>query len=91
MSKRFNKLIKPAFTREYEEKLFDTFTVKMNKEERLALNEWKKLIRQPKDSTALKQLATIGAKVIQKQETTEILEVLFNNQRKNKRIGINEW
>jgi hypothetical protein len=79
------------FTRYNEDKAADTFTVKFNAEERLDFNRWKKLIRQPKDSTAIKQLATIGAKVILRQETSEVLEVLFNNERKNKRTGIVEW
>jgi len=74
-----------------EKKKGDSFTIWLNEEERRQLEEWKKLIRQPKDSTAVKQLATIGAKLIERQETKEIIEVLFNNDRKNTRTGINDY
>ena len=75
----------------HEEKKTESFTVKLNAEERAELNAWKNMIHQPKDSTCMKQLARIGAKVIQRPETAEFLGVIFNNDRKNRRTGLNEW
>jgi len=76
------------FYRVHEQKKEDTFTVKLNEEERRNLEEWKKAIHQEKDSTALKQLAYIGAEVILDQKTKKIIEILLNNYRKNKRLGV---
>lgn len=77
-----------AFKRSSEEKKTDTFTVKLNSDERLWLEGMKKLLQQEKDSTALKQLASIGSKVLLDKKTSEILELVMNNYRKNKRLGI---
>lgn len=66
----------------------DTFTVKLNVEERKLLDAMKKVLEQPKDSTCLKQLAFIGAKVLGEPKTDEILRVVFKNKRNNKRAGI---
>lgn len=66
----------------------DTFTIKLNKEEREELDNWKFLIQQEKDSTAIKQLAKIGAKVLLKEEVRLINEVTLNNYRRNKRLNI---
>lgn len=76
-----------AFRAYNEEKKDDTFTVKLNPEERIEFDIWKKIIEQPKDSTALKQLASIGAKVLQQHSMSLILETIFKNKRKNKRSG----
>ena len=76
------------FTRYNEEKKNDTFTIWLNKEERELLEESKKILEQPKDSTALKTLAWIGAKTIGTEKTSYILGVVFDNKRKNKRLGI---
>jgi len=77
-----------------EEKAFDKFetiSIKLNKEERLRLNEAKKLLQQPKDGTALKQVFEIGlAFVIQDQKTRLLIETIFNNKRRNERLGITE-
>lgn len=76
------------FTRMNEEKKADTFTIKFNELERKEFDEFKQAIQQKKDSTALKQLAWIGAKVILEEKTKEILKVALNNYRKNKRMGV---
>ena len=68
----------------------DTFNVRMNEEERAEFNEAKRKIRQVKDSTAIKQLAKIGMYVLQSREIGHIVETLFNNDRRNKRIGVSE-
>ncbi len=80
-----------AFTRYHEDKKADTFTVKLNSDERKDLEDMKILLNQKKDSTAMKQLATIGAKVLLEAKTTYIINTLFKNKRKNKRIGIMEY
>lgn len=71
-----------------EGKKVDAFTVRLNEEERLQLEKDKKIIQQTKDSTAIKQLASIGSKVIHSQNIKEILEVIIGNKRKNKRQNI---
>lgn len=79
------------FVRMNEEKPSDHITLKINPEERAHIERMKKIIRQPKDSTAIKQLMFIGSEVVLSKETYAILEVLFNNTRKNKRLGITEF
>jgi len=65
----------------------DTFTIRLNMEERGLLNQCKGLIEQSKDSTALKTLAWIGAKVIHEEKTKYIIDTLFKNKRNNERTG----
>lgn len=74
-----------------EEKREDVFAIKLNKDERLYLERLKEVIEQEKDSTAIKQLAWIGAKVILADGTMQILETIFENKRKNKRIGVQQF
>lgn len=69
----------------------DTFTVKLNKEERKVLDECKEIMEQEKDSTAIKQLAWIAAKVLHEEKISYILGTVFENKRKNKRLGIVEF
>lgn len=67
----------------------DIFTVKFDKEfTREYFDESKHIIQQEKDSTAIKQLAIIGSKVIREEKNKKILEIILNNYRKNKRLGI---
>lgn len=74
-----------------ENKRVDTFTIRLNTEERKEFDEYKKLIQQKKDSTAFKQLAVIGAKTTQRQEVKEILGIVQGNKRRNKRLGIADF
>ena len=76
------------FIRYHEEKPVDSFSVRLNDEERALLDVCKKIIEQQKDSTALKTLAWIGAKVIHEPKTAYLIETLFKNKRKNDRLGI---
>ena len=69
----------------------DTFTVRLNKEERADLEACKKILNQTKDSTAFKQLATIGSKVLHDPKTATIINTIFGNKRKNERLGIIEF
>lgn len=82
---------KKPFRRYNEEKKNDTFTVWLNDQEREVLDKAKKIIEQPKDSTALKQLAWIGAKIIGRPEMSYVLGTIFSNKRKNERLGIVEF
>ena len=79
------------FTRYNEEKKVDSFTVRVNEEEREILNRCKSLIEQPKDSTALKTLAWYGAKVLHEEKTKYLIDTLFKNRKKNYRMGITEF
>ena len=80
-----------AFRPYHLNKRVDSFTVRLNDEERERLEEDKKIIEQKKDSTAIKQLALIGSNVIREQKTASILGVLFKNKRNNKRIGVADF
>lgn len=80
-----------TFQRKSEEVTADIVTIKLNSEERASLEAMKKVLEQEKDSTAIKQLASIGTKVLLRQETAHILETVFANKRKNKRLGINNF
>ena len=71
-----------------EDKKLDAFTVRLNDEERKALDECKKILEQEKDSSALKQLAWIGANVLHDQNISYVLGTVFRNKRNNKRLGI---
>lgn len=74
-----------------ENKKVDSFTIRLNEEERQQFDKDKKTIQQIKDSTAMKQLAYIGAKVIHSQNIADILEVIIGNKRKNKRSNIADF
>jgi hypothetical protein len=76
------------FRRYHDEKSVDSFSVRLNKDERELLEKSKKIIEQSKDSTALKSLAWIGAKVLHEEKTSYILATLFKNKRNNQRLGI---
>lgn len=66
----------------------DSFTINLNEEERKDFEELKKILEQEKDATAMKQLASIGAKTLLDPKVGLVLEVVFKNKRKNKRLGI---
>jgi hypothetical protein len=73
---------------EDEDKRYKRFTVRLNELEQKDLQEDMRLLKQPKDSTALKQLARIGHYVIHEDLTGRILKVVLENKRKNERLGI---
>ena len=66
------------------------YTFRLNKEEQANLKECMILLQQEKVSTALKQLANLGMFVLHERSMAHILDVLANNIRRNKRIGIEE-
>ena len=69
----------------------DTFTCAINQDERALLERMKSVLEQEKDSTALKTLAWIGAKVLQEEKMSYVLSVIYANKRKNKRIGVAQF
>jgi hypothetical protein len=81
------------FTLEEEEniKTFKVVSVKMNREEYYKLQDMKKILEQPKDSTALKFLGVLGAEVVLEQKTRIIIEALFKNKKNNQRTGLTEF
>jgi hypothetical protein len=70
-----------------DEPKLDTFTVRLNAEERLQLNADKLIIRQPKDSSAIKELAEIGHNVLHDPLLGGILKTVLENIRKSARSG----
>jgi len=66
------------------------FTIRLNNDEYNQLVEAKKVLKQPKDSTAFKMLAEIGANVLHDSLTGNIIKTIFANKRRNERLGINE-
>lgn len=74
-----------------KEKNHEIVSVKLNKEEYSKLQELKKKIEQPKDSTAIKTLMELGAEVILEPKTRLILDTLFKNRRNNQRTGLTEF
>jgi len=82
---------KKPFRKYHELKKVDSFTVRLNAQERMMLEQCKTILEQSKDSTALKQLAFIGADVLHEQKITRLLALLFKNKRNNERLGIAEF
>lgn len=81
-------LEKQKFT-DYGKEKADVFPVRLNVEERKELDQVKMFIKQPKDSTAVKQLVKIGiAVVIHDKKTKALLEIILNNARRNNRTGV---
>lgn len=74
-----------------KEKNFEIISVKMNREEYAKLQELKRRIEQPKDSTAIKTLMELGAEVILDSKTALILDTVFKNKRNNQRTGLNNF
>lgn len=83
---------RPAFTptklEEEREDKGKIFTIRLNAEELKNLKAAQNILQQEKDSTTLKQLAMFGLYVLHDRSTAYILQVLNDNIRKNKRIGI---
>lgn len=84
-------IIQKPFTRYNEEKKADTFTIRLNKQEREQLENDKKKLQQAKDSTAFKQLADIGRIVLHEGKTARIISIVTHNKRRNRRVGIADF
>jgi hypothetical protein len=88
-----DNLVRPPFTRvrldeEREKDKGIQITVWLNEEEQLILSNARRLLHQPKNATALKMLAVIGANILNDPKTRQILEYVWKNLEKNKRTGI---
>ena len=77
------------FRRKDEYKTRDIVPVPFDKSfTREQLENDKLLLQQTKDATAIKQLAKIGSIVLHEKKTAKILDIIMNNKRKNKRLGV---
>jgi len=76
-----------AFRAYHEEKVRDSFTVNVNKEERRLLDQGKDFLNNSMDSTVLKKLAWIGLNEIQSKKTKAMLEIILDERRKAKQRG----
>lgn len=86
-------LIRPAFTRTRtdEERAEDESKViplRLNKEELAMLEADGKFLEQEKLSTVIKQLMKIGHDAIHDPKTYKLIETVFINKRRNKRLGL---
>lgn len=70
-----------------KKKRADVVSLWLNDEEREELDRCKRILEQPKDSTAVKTLARLGAFLIGRPETDYILATVFKNRRNNERSG----
>ena len=80
----------PGLLEEERSDTKDYFTVRLNREERAELDADKRFLRQPKDSTAIKQLAELGRIVTHDPIIRTLALRILNNERRNKRTGIVE-
>ena len=79
--------------REQDARLNDegvVFTVRLNKAEKMQLYRAKKVLKQTKNGTALKQLAAIGSAVLQDRLIGGILRLVLKNKGLNVKIGITD-
>ena len=74
-----------------KEKGVITVSVKLNLDEQAQLVKDKSRLNQPKDSTAIKQLMSIGSKVIHDEKIGRYIDIVLENKRKNKRLGIADY
>jgi formamidopyrimidine-DNA glycosylase len=72
---------KKPFTRMHEKKKHDTFTVRVNEEERLMIDSAKVLLDLESDSTTLKVLATVGLNVLNTTFSSKTLKYLTSAKR----------
>ena len=69
----------------------DVISIKLNDEWKEVLAELQILLEQEKTSTIIKQSLLITTKVLNQDLQQTILGVVFENKRKNKRLGIIEF
>lgn len=66
------------------------FTIRLNEEELNNLRQAQNILQQEKESTTVKQLVMFGLYVLHDRSTAYIMQVLNDNIRKNKRLGIQQ-
>ena len=76
------------FKRKDEKKTGEKISLNMNQEELALIRKSQSILRQPKRSTALKQLVYIGANVVFSDKMGDVLKIVLDNERKNARLGI---
>lgn len=69
----------------------DTFTVRLNKEERVLLDADKLLVENVKDSTVIKFLWMLGRDVLHDNKKGLYIRTLLKNLKNNKRAGIHDF
>ena len=67
-----------------------TFTIRLNPDQIQQLEWAKRLLSQPKDSTAMKQVWEFGLFVLQQDLTGKVLQTVFKNKQKNWRTGVTD-
>ena len=68
-----------------------TFTTRNTPSDAAWFEHAKRLIQQPKNSTAIKQLARLGYEhVLHDKKIMEMLDMVVGNSRRNQRTGITE-
>jgi len=68
-----------------------TFTTRITKEDAVWFEHAKRLIQQPKNSTAMKQLARLAYEyVLHDDKILRMLDTVMNNYRRNQRTGTTE-
>lgn len=86
-----SKLIREPFTstklEEERDKNSKIFTVRLNSEQIQQLEWCKRVLSQPKDSTAFKQVFEFGLFVLQQDLTGRVLSTVFKNKQNNYRVG----
>jgi len=69
----------------------ETFNVRITDDMKTWFEEAKKIIQQPKNSTAIKQLAELGYYIVLHDEKIKkILATVLGNSKRNQRTGITE-
>jgi len=85
-------LIREPYTNMGKETGKDTLRIRLNEQEAAMLAKAQQVLNQTKPGTALKQLAKIGyANVVNNPQTVEMLKIIYNNKRKNERLGIPDF
>lgn len=79
------------FERHHLDSKKEVLSIKWTGEYREMLDKCKLILEQEKDGTAIKQVFQMGAKVLLDDKTTHLLGLIFDNKRKNKRLGIIEF
>ena len=67
------------------------FSTRLNNTDKNWFLPAKRYLKQPKNSTAMKQLAEIGAIIVlHDPKMAKIIDVVLNNSRRNERTGVSE-
>lgn len=67
-----------------------TIGIWFNDEELYAIEGYKELLQQEKDSTAIKQMIGLGANLLKDPKVLMVRDLIQSNIRKNERLGIDE-